>query len=168
MSIVGQVGRRECWTIEIDPSPALVAQSRRWLAKWRRDYHKFTQGLFYETVDAIQSGDMPYKRRGELELAEGCADYFFRRNRREPHIIRITIERINFFHADNDFDPDPNGGETALHPFVPLVIDLSSIDRFRRRLRRGRVAEAEAHRQLRFNRTDIFCIFERKRRHLHA
>ncbi len=128
MSIVGQVERHECWTIEVEPSPAIVGQSQRWLARWRGDYHKFTQALFYEAVDAIQ-GNVLHRRREELELEEGCARYFFRRDRRERHRICITVERIDFFHPDDDFDPDPNGGETALHPFEPLVIDLSSLDR---------------------------------------
>jgi len=128
MSIVDQAERHECWTIEVEPSPAIVAQSRGWRTWWRGDYHKFTQALFYEAVNAIQK-NLLHKRRPELELEEGCARYFFRRDRRERHRIRITIERIHFFHPDGDFDPDPHDGETALHPFEPLVIDLSNADR---------------------------------------
>lgn len=125
MSIVEQAGRHQCWTIEIEPSPKLSARSNRWLAWWRNDYHVFTQALFYEAVNAIQD-NLLYTRRDKLELAEGCAGYFFRRDRREPHRIRITVEDIEFFRPDGDFDPDPNGGETMLHPVEPLVVDLSS------------------------------------------
>jgi hypothetical protein len=123
MSIVDQ--RYESWTIEIEPSPALAAHSGRWLARWRGDYHKFTQALFYEAVDAIQQNNLR-RRRFYLELEEGRARYFFRRDRRTIH---ITIERIDFFHPDGDFDPDPHDGERALYPFEPLVIDVSHADK---------------------------------------
>jgi hypothetical protein len=124
MSIVEQAGRHQCWTIEIEPSPKLLARSWCWLGRWRNDYHRFTQALFYEAVNAIQHRVL-YRRRTDLVLAEGSAAYFFRRDR---HRIRITIEDIWFSHPDGDFDPDhdPDGGERVLHPVEPLVVDLST------------------------------------------
>ncbi len=118
-----EVRHYESWTIEVEPSPAIVARWRRWRSRWRADYHKFTQGLFYEAVDAIQD-DILFRRRRTLELAEGCAHYFFRC---EFNAIRITIEKIDFNYPDSD--PDPHGGEFALHPLEPLFVNVSRIGR---------------------------------------
>ena len=109
------------WTIKVWATPELAAARERWSERRQAALHEIAADLVHVAIRAVQTRFLR-TRRTSVWLAEGEVFYFFRRDRRAPRTILITIFKIDF-HAP-DCDP-PKPGASAPEPPEPLVVDAT-------------------------------------------
>jgi hypothetical protein len=108
------------WTIRVELTPQLEAQSPHWSRVKREAFHQLATDAAFAVIDDIQSEHLG-RRRDKIERDGSQISFFFRVDAREGQTIRVTVYEFDY-HGPNA--PEPNGGQSVM-PIESLVLDIS-------------------------------------------
>jgi len=108
------------WTIKVGLAPRLRSESRHWLRRKLRVFHRLAADAVYAAIDAIQRWDL-HTRRPRITRRSSWIRYLFRPDL-GTRTIDITISDFHFH--DPNPTPDPDGGGEALGPQRELIVEV--------------------------------------------